>query len=230
MTILDHDGRSNGSGGPETETSSGAGGAPARVNRRRLEPEAGQELLLVVRRARAGDVAAQSELVRKYQGRVGSFIRSMVRQSAAIEDLVQMVMIKMVRQLAQLREPERFETWLFTLARNVVLDHLRRLRCRPVATCDEGALGSLPDASAEGRCHEILEALEVAMQDCGPRERRLLNHVLAGASYRTIAAHEKLSLGALKVRLHRLRLHLRVRVREAAGEWSETASSAWRRS
>src|SRR3954468_19768427 len=89
---------------------------------------AADELTQIVRAAEAGDAAAQTELVRLYTRRVTGFVRGIICQPDAIEDVTQMVFIKMFRRLSCLRDPAVFESWLFTLARNTSLDFLRRRR------------------------------------------------------------------------------------------------------
>ena len=100
-------------------------------------------------------------------------------------------------------------------ARNAALDHMRRVRCRPVGTADESVLFGLPDERRPERYREIAEALEVALRQFGPRERRMVRQLIDGESYGAIAAREGISLNALKVRIHRLRLVLRISVRAA---------------
>ena len=173
------------------------------------------EVLALVRRARSGDAVAQAELIRRYRVRLSGFLRPRVNLTHEVEDLLQAVWIKMVRRIRGLRDPERFETWLFTLARNSALDHLRRARCRPMGTADEAVLMGLPDERQPARYREVSEALEFALRQFGPRERRVMRQLIDGESYGTIAAREGVSLNALKVRIHRLRLVLRVSVREA---------------
>ncbi|MBI5691114.1 MAG: sigma-70 family RNA polymerase sigma factor [Verrucomicrobia bacterium] len=190
-------------------------------SRRRSEqplPAVDPELTAMVVRAREGESLAQAELVRRYRIRLSGFVRPMLRRPGEVEDLVQVVWIKMIRRLRSLREPQRFETWLFTLARNTVLDHLRRSRCRPETLVDDRLLHALPDPRRRELYDEIMEALRVAIQECGVRERRVLQELIAGASYQAIATREGVSLPAMKVRIHRLRVFLRVRVREATGE------------
>ena len=171
------------------------------------------ELTALVIRARAGDQQAQTELVRRYRRRLRGFLRGLVADPWAAEDVLQIVWVKMVTQIRLLREVPRFETWLFTLARNCALDHRRRLRCRPASPVEEGFWAGLPDPSAEDRVHEIREALEVALRRCGGRDRRLIEQVVEGTTYQAMAAEAGLTLNALKVRLHRLRVHLRREVR-----------------
>jgi RNA polymerase sigma-70 factor (ECF subfamily) len=171
------------------------------------------ELTALVIRARAGDQPAQAELVRRYRRRLRGFLRGLVADPWAAEDVLQMVWVKMVTQIRLLREVPRFETWLFTLARNCALDHRRRVRCRPASPVEEGFWAGLPDPAAEDRVHEIREALDVALQRCPGRDRRLIEQVVEGTTYQVMAAEAGLTLNALKVRLHRLRVHLRREVR-----------------
>jgi len=171
------------------------------------------ERAALVIRARAGDQPAQAELVRLYRRRLRGFLRGLVADPWAAEDVLQVVWVKMVTQIRLLREVPRFETWLFTLARNCALDHRRRLRGRPASLVEEGFWAGLTDPSAEDRVHEIREALEIALRRCSDRDRRLIEQVIEGTTYQVMAEEAGFSLNALKVRLHRLRLHLRREVR-----------------
>ncbi len=171
------------------------------------------ELAALVIRARAGDQRAQSELVQRYRRRLRGFLRGLVGDPWSAEDVLQLVWVKMVTQLHLLREVPRFETWLFTLARNCALDHRRRVRCRPASSFEDGFWAGLPDPAADDRVQEIREALEVALPRCGGRDRRLIEQVIEGTTYQVMAEEAGLTLNALKVRLHRLRVHLRREVR-----------------
>ena len=171
-------------------------------------------LLALVTRAQAEDRDAQSELVRCYSGRIAGFVRPMMRGGDAVEDIVQLIMIKMCRRLPGLREAALFESWLFMLSRNTVLDQLRRAKLRPVSVIDPTPwLDREPAEEASGRCREIMEEVERATLNCSDKDRRILRLVLDGASYQTIAKFEELTIGALKLRVHRLRLLLRASLR-----------------
>ncbi len=171
------------------------------------------ERAALVIRARAGDSPAQAELVRLYRRRLRGFLRGLVADPWAAEDVLQVVWVKMVTQIRLLREVTRFEPWLFTLARNCALDHRRRLRCQPASLVEEGFWAGLTDPSGEDRVHEIREALEIALRGCSGRDRRLIDQVIEGTTYQVMADEAGFTLNALKVRLHRLRLHLRREVR-----------------
>src|SRR3569623_2288821 len=65
------------------------------------------------------------QLIVLYQYRVARFVVGQTRDPAHCEDLCQTIFVKMVLALPKLRTPERFEPWLFQIARNVCRDHLR---------------------------------------------------------------------------------------------------------
>jgi RNA polymerase sigma-70 factor (ECF subfamily) len=199
---------------PETGAGASAVAHPAAA----AIPEAGYDhatradeagLYALVVQARQGDFRSQSELVLRYRSRVAGFVRPMIACKENIDDIVQVVFIKMARRMKNLRDPLVFESWLFTLARRTVLDQIRQDRCRPVMLTDELLLAHHPDTSDHERCAEIREALAVATREFDLRTRRLLEHVINGVSYGEIAAREHASVGAIKLRVHRVRLKLR---------------------
>lgn len=185
------------------------------------------ELTALVTRAQANDMAAQSELVRRYTVRLSAFVRPIIFQPSMVEDVVQMVFIKMVRRLTLLRDPAVFESWLFKMARNTAVDFLRRRRCRPITVADEQELVQVPDTSSARPVEEIMEALSIALTRLSPKDRNLVTMIVEGNSYRTVAAREGLTVGAVKVRLNRVRPFLRTSVGEAVGVHTST-SSKWR--
>ena len=172
------------------------------------------ELAALVRRAQAGQLGAQSDLVRRYSRRIAGFLRTIVRQPDAIDDVAQMVFIKVVQRLPHLRNAAVFESWLFMLARNTALDFLRRQRRRPVTvTLDE--LTNTPEtASGDRDANEIHEALDLALARLTVTDRSLVVQFVNGESYRAMAERAGLTLGAVKARLHRVRPFLR----ESVGE------------
>ncbi len=189
--------------------------APSRVRVVNLAAES--ELLALVVRAQQGDLGAQSELVRRYTRRITGFVRRMVFQPSAVEDVVQTVFIKMVRRLGVLREPRVFENWLFALSRNTALDYIRRRRCQPSLVNDDLHLLSVPDTSSTQAVDEIMAALDRALARLSAKDRKLVTLIVQGHSYGVVAAREGLSVGAVKIRMHRVRPFLRLSVGEAIG-------------
>jgi RNA polymerase sigma-70 factor (ECF subfamily) len=174
-------------------------------------------LLDLVLRAQAGDLDAQSTLVRRYTRRVSGLLKQIVPQRHAVDDVTQVAFIKMVRRLPSLRDPGVFEQWLFALARNAGLDYIRRRRCQPTLVFDDLEGVPAPDRCGAPAVGEIMEALNLALTRLSPRDRRLVRLIVEGNSYQVVAQCEGLSVGAVKVRLHRVRPLLRMCVREAIG-------------
>jgi RNA polymerase sigma-70 factor, ECF subfamily len=77
---------------------------------------------------RRGDLDALSALLARYQNRLYRYLLRMVRQPAEAEDLFQQTWLRVAEKIQSYDQRRNFEAWLFTLARNLAIDHLRRLR------------------------------------------------------------------------------------------------------
>src|SRR5215472_6140721 len=108
--------------------------------------------------ARAGDEDALEDIIRHYQDRIAAYVGFHVgNRSADFDDLCQVVFVKMALSLTKLRSLDVFEPWLFTIARNVCRDHVRRLRLRdlfvPLSPEHEGIAADLAiETSSSGQC------------------------------------------------------------------------------
>jgi RNA polymerase sigma-70 factor, ECF subfamily len=83
-----------------------------------------------VARLRRGDLNALSELIARYQNRLYRYLLRMVRQPAEAEDLFQQTWLKVVEKIRSFDASRNFDAWLFALARNLAIDHLRRIHPR----------------------------------------------------------------------------------------------------
>src|SRR5215470_14048442 len=79
-------------------------------------------------RLRRGDLNALSELITRYQNRLYRYLLRIVRQPAEAVDLFQQTWLKVVEKIRSFDANRNFDAWLFTLARNLAIDHLRRVR------------------------------------------------------------------------------------------------------
>jgi RNA polymerase sigma-70 factor (ECF subfamily) len=163
-----------------------------------------------VRKAQTGDESAQRTLILSYQHRVAGFIYTITNRSDSVEDLAQIVFIKMIRALPRLSQPAQFEAWLFRLARNACIDHIRRERWQkfltPIET--EERVLDIPDKPA-GVDSEELDALHHALSKLKPKDRALIALVQEGRSQVEMAETIGVSVVALKARLHRAREQLK---------------------
>jgi RNA polymerase sigma-70 factor (ECF subfamily) len=88
------------------------------------EPERIYQELLVVR-CQLGERAAMEELVRRWERPLLFYIRRFVPDGRDPLQVMQEVWVKVLGGLTSLRDPARLAPWLYTLARNAVMDHLR---------------------------------------------------------------------------------------------------------
>lgn len=187
---------------------------PARVR----EPEDPGEPDLV-RRARAGEVAAFNVLVLRHQDAAYSLALRFLGSRQAAEDATQEAFERAYRNLANFRG-ERFRSWLLTIVANAARDELRRQRRRPQRSLDEARddpdratldptdPGPTPDAVAMQS--ELRAHLERALREL-PEDWRLVVVMsdVHGLSYGEIATAVGVPEGTVKSRLSRARGRLR---------------------
>lgn len=104
---------------------------------------------------KAGRPEAFERLVRDHGDRVYRFVKRLVGERGA-EDVTQEVLLRVFRSIDGYRPTGRFESWLFTIANNLAIDHVRRQR-------PEAPLGDLEgDVAAERFASTALEPSELA--------------------------------------------------------------------
>jgi RNA polymerase sigma-70 factor (ECF subfamily) len=178
----------------------------------------------VVALARKGREEAFRELIRRYERPVFSLIFRMVRDREAAEDLAQDTFIKVLNHVDRYRPEFKLSSWLFKIANNVAIDHLRKRQIETVsidgsphaATAAEieatafDVIARQESALEELEAKELGSAIERAIAGLRPEYRAciLLRHV-EGRSYEEIAATLDLPLGTVKTYIHRARHQLR---------------------
>jgi RNA polymerase sigma-70 factor (ECF subfamily) len=172
------------------------------------QQSAAAALAELVRQAQSGDESAQRTLIVSYQRRLAGFIYAITGRSDAVEDLAQLVFIKMIRALGRLHEVAQFEAWLFRLARNTCIDHLRRQKLRRIFTPFGAEHENVPEPAGAVDTEE-LDALRHALQQLPPKDRALLALAQEGRSQVEMAEATGTSVMAVKARLHRAREKLR---------------------
>ena len=178
----------------------------------------------VVERASTGSEAAYRELVRRYQRPVFSLTYRMVRDRELAEDLTQETFVKVLNAIDRYRPEYKFSSWIFKIANNAAIDHLRR-RELDTLSLDGGPDAMTPDRvqatslqlgdGAESQLEE-LEARELGTQieraigALRPEYRSciIMRHV-EGRAYDEIADVLDLPLGTVKTYIHRARAELR---------------------
>ena len=183
--------------------------------------------------ALAGSEAAFRDIVRRFERPVFNLIARMVHDRALAEDLSQDAFLKAFSRLDSFRpEQGKFSNWLFKIAHNTTIDHLRKRAIDTVPLdagdddeVDRGATTPDPDAESPFDAVERSDlgaALSVAIEGLRPeyREAMILRHQ-EGLAYDEIATIMDLPLGTIKTYLHRARKELATLLTEAG--WSPAA-------
>jgi len=180
--------------------------------------------LMLVRAAKAGDIGAFEELVRRYDRNVFRIAQHITQNREDAEDVVQDAFLKAYENLAGFQEQSKFYTWLVRIAVNEALMRLRRRRPERMVSLDE-----------EVKTEEDTMPREVADWSPNPEQlytqselRDILTKTIQGlpSSFRTVfvlrdveglsteetAEALELSIPAVKSRLLRARLQLRERL------------------
>lgn len=178
----------------------------------------------IVALAQQGRESAFRELIRRYERPVFSLIFRMVRDRELAEDLSQDTFVKVLNHIDRYRPEFKLSSWLFKIANNVAIDHLRRRQLdtvsmsgSPHAETTEAIEATSFDIVAqqesaldEMEARELGSSIEQAIAKLRPEYRSciMLRHV-EGRSYEEIAATLDLPLGTVKTYIHRARHELR---------------------
>lgn len=178
----------------------------------------------VVAQACDGRESAFRELLERYEKPVFSLVYRMVRDRSLSEDLAQEAFVKAFHALDSFNPDYKFSSWMFKIANNLTIDHLRKKKLdtvsidgSPHATGGEDrertrlsvpASDESPEEYAENR--ELGGQIENAIGQLRPEYRTaiLLRHV-EGHSYDEVAEIMELPLGTVKTYIHRARSELR---------------------
>lgn len=162
-----------------------------------------------------GDQGAWDAIVRRYRQRVFNVAYTFVGRHEEAEDLTQEIFLKVFRALGTFDRRANFRTWLVSVARNLCIDHYRRVR-KERETFDRGvdvaelALAAAgPDPVARLQRVDRRELLRQAMRGVPPvlREAVLLRD-MQELAYDEIARRLALPVGTVKSRISRGRREL----------------------
>jgi RNA polymerase sigma-70 factor (ECF subfamily) len=95
---------------------------------------------------RSGEVRAFEELARRHRAAVFNFILRLVGDRGRAEDLLQETWLKVIRVAPSYEKKAKFTTWLYTIARNLCVDSMRRERYRKADSLD-AAVDSSEDSA-----------------------------------------------------------------------------------
>jgi RNA polymerase sigma-70 factor (ECF subfamily) len=174
--------------------------------------------------AARGREMAFRELLARYERPVFSLVFRMVRDRTLAEDLAQEAFIRAFNAIGTYKPKFKFSSWIFKIANNHAIDHLRKRKLDTVSM-DGSPHARSPDEEAQTRIvvesreeapdryvesRELGAQIEEAIGKLRPEYRTavLLRHV-EGYTYEEIAEIMELPLGTVKTYLHRARGELR---------------------
>ncbi|HZT42831.1 MAG TPA: sigma-70 family RNA polymerase sigma factor [Chthonomonadaceae bacterium] len=184
----------------------------------RLDP------LPLIERCKAGDRAAWDELIRRYEGLIYSFARSLCHNTADASDVAAHVLLRLYQSLHTFRNGAPFKSWLFRIVRNTYIDVCVRDSENGHLSLDAGS--SRDGESSPGRevvdpsptpetiCleREMVERLAEGIHHLPAYQRQVLDLYARGRSYEEIAQATGVSMGTVKSRLNRARRTLHERL------------------
>ena len=169
----------------------------------------------IVRRVQAGDVAAFDVLTLRYRGIVYGVIYNMTSNREDAADLTQDAFIKSFQSINLFQGQSSFFTWLYRIAVNSTLTHLRKNRLRTffsLEKVDENdrqsaeVIEALTDNTGVERntfVKELQERLNDAMQKLSIRHRTVVTlFEIDDLSHQEIAEIMNCSVGTVRSRLH----------------------------
>ena len=174
----------------------------------------------LVRLAKKGQSEAFGTLMTRYQNKIYRLARRMTETDEDAEDVLQEAFIKAYRSLSGFRGRSKFSTWLYRITVNLALMKLRRKKLdavsldEPVKTTEGMMQRDIEDTALDPLEklveQENVDVLDNAIADLAPGYRAVfvLRHI-EGFSTEETAKILKISVPAVKSRLHRTRLELR---------------------
>ncbi|KXU37158.1 RNA polymerase subunit sigma-24 [Cephaloticoccus capnophilus] len=169
----------------------------------------------VVERVQSGEVEAFDELILRYRGRVYGMVYNMTSNREDAADLTQDAFIKAFQSINRFQGQSSFFTWLYRIAVNATLSHLRKHRLRTffsLEKVDENdrpsaeVIEALTDHSGAERgtlVKELQERLNEAMQKLSIKHRTVVTlFEIDGLSHQEIAEIMNCSVGTVRSRLH----------------------------
>jgi RNA polymerase sigma-70 factor (ECF subfamily) len=193
--------------------------------------ESDSELMLQVKR---GDTRAFTALVERYRQPVMNFVLRTLHDETEAEDLAQNVFVQVFKAAPRHRETAKVSTWIFTIARNLCLNEIRRRRRHPAEPLDASPEDRETHAPLQAADHttpgppemllrrELEQKVEAAIAALPENQRTaLLLCREEDLSYEDIAAVVGCSVSATKSLIHRGRESLKAQLKPylETGAW-----------
>ena len=148
----------------------------------------------------------------QYSRRLGTFIRSRVEDDAEAEDILQEVFIRIHRNLCCQADRDKPESWIYQIARNLIIDHYRKRRSwveLPENLPSDPDWGEWVNLEDDPEAKLALSLREMIDELPEPYSQALILTEYQGLSQKQLAERLGISLSGAKSRVQRAREKLR---------------------
>ena len=181
----------------------------ASVSASREDPDAA-----LITRVQKGEIAAFTLIVNKYRERLFSIIYNLTSNREDAADLTQEAFIKAFSSIPRFRNKSNFYTWLYRIAINTTLSHLKKNRYKQFFSLEKmddeftkselvEILTAKTNSDKSTLLNELQEKLNEAMQKLSLKHRTVvILHEIEGMSHQEIAQITNSTEGTVRSRLH----------------------------
>lgn len=177
------------------------------------------EIQELIKYAQNGDIKALEELIRKVQKQVYALFSHLTENKNDISDLTQEALVKMAKNLKQLKDISNFKHWLNKIITNTFYDYSRK-KHNTTVNIEESELEKIKDrlgCEPGEKClfTELEKLIKTALLSL-PQQLRLsiILREYEGLSYEDISKITNTTLGTVKSRISRARLKLQEELKE----------------
>ena len=180
-----------------------------------------EELMAMLRR---GNTAAFDLLFERYRKRIFTFLLRMLgydRQAA--EDLLQEVFMKVFRNSSRYEPRARFSTWLYTVARNECLNHIKSSSCNGLQrTFSLDETDDTPAEPEQQLSSDLNEALEQAVETLPETYKEVfLLHAVEGLTHEETGRILRMNPATVRTNYHRARTILQTKLSSVISDTGE---------
>lgn len=179
--------------------------------------QAGDPDEALLERVRAGEPRAFDELVRHYQRPVFYLALRYVKNEADAADIAQRTFVRVMRGVARFRGASTLRTWIYRIAINLALNHLRDSKRRRTIDPDDAALTTEPIGLADLVRDERAGRMRAAIEQLPPKQKMVLElRIYDELPFREVGELVGCSENAAKVNFHHAVKRLRSLIAQEA--------------
>src|SRR5215510_8962612 len=183
------------------------------------DDERGAEDHILIQRFLAGEEVAFERLVERYYQRIDRLAQQVIRHPMAAEDITQEVFLRAYRAIPRFRGEASFYSWLYRIAINLCLNHLRQQANHLALAAEPDGAAVAADPSSLLETQEQEHLVRKAIDALPPHYRvAVILRDLEGLSYQEIADILGIPLGTVKSRINFGKRLLREKLRGVLGD------------